>query len=424
MSVRDRDNTLTDGPVIDVQPATSGRASLVSHSLRQAAREARTPRVRWMPLRHVRMPMWRSFAFWLVASFIAVVVLPVFASGVYLALFASDQYASEVRFAVRGGERTPLDALSGVLGAAGSEYFQDALIVTTYLRGRQAVEDISKAVDLRRVFSRPEADILSRFNPSDSAEELVWYWRWRTDISIDSLSGVITVVVRAFTPQDSLDIANQVIAVSEKLVNDLSDRARRDALRQAQSELARAEATLQEKIRGMRDLRNSEGVLDADKTAEAMVKMLAEMRLQKLQLEQEYAVQMRTVAPQTPHLRVLAARIASMKEQIEKLEGQMTRSGVQNAPALADAIGQFDRQKLERDIAQKQYVAAATAFERARMQLETQQLYLATFLKPVLAQEALYPKRWWIWSIIMLGALALWGAGVGIAVLVRNYGMV
>ena len=377
-----------------------------------------------MPLRHVRSLMWRSFGFWLVASFLAAVVLPAFGSGVYLALFASDQYASEVRFAVRGGERSPLDALSGVLGAASSEYFQDSLIVTTYLRGRQAIEDISKAVDLRRAFSRPEADFLSRFDPKDSIEELVWYWRWRTDVSIDSLSGVITVIVRAFTPQDSLDIANQVIAVSEKLVNDLSDRSRRDALRQAQSELARAETALQEKIRAMRDLRNTEGVLDADKTADAMVKMLAETRLQKLQLEQEYAVQVRVVAPETPHLRVLAARIASVKEQIERLEGQMTRSGVQNTPALADAMGQFDRQKLERDIAQKQYVTAASAFERARVQLETQQLYLATFLKPVLAQEALYPKRWWIWSIILLCALALWGAGVGIAVLVRNYGMV
>lgn len=424
MSTRDRDNILTEGPVIDVGPAVSGRAGLVSQSLREAAREARAPRARWMPFRSAHLPMRRSFVYWLFVSFIVAVVLPVFGSGVYLALISSDQYASEVRFAVRGGERSPLDALSGVLGAAGNEYFQDALIVTTYLRGRQAIEDINKTVDLRRAFSRPEADFLSRFDSKDTIEELVWYWRWRADISIDALSGVITVIVRAFTPQDALDIATQVIAVSEKLVNDLSERSRRDALKQAQAELVRAEMTLQDKIRSMRDLRNTEGVLDADKTAEAMIKMLAEMRLERLRLEQEYAVQVRTVAPETPHLRVLAARIASMKEQIERLEGQMTRNGAQNAPALADAMGQFDRQKLERDIAQKQYVAAATAFERARVQLETQQLYLATFLKPVLAQEALYPKRWWIWSIIILGALALWGAGVGIAVLVRNYGVV
>lgn len=423
MPTRDRDDILTEAPVIDVEPATSGRASLVSQSLREAAREARMPRARWVPLRSFRMPMWRSFGLWLVASFIVVVALPAFGAGVYLAMFASDQYASEVRFAVRGGERSPLDALSGVLGASGSEYFQDSLIVTTYLRGRQAIEDINKTVDLRQAFSRPNADFLSRFNPKNPIEELVWYWHWRTDISIDSLSGVITVIVRAFTPQDSLDIAKQVIVVSEKLVNDLSERSRRDALRQAQIELARAETVLQEKIGAMRNLRNNEGVLDADKTAEAMIKMLAEMRLERLRLEQEYAVQVRTVAPETPHLRVLAARIASMREQIGRLEGQMTRGGVQNAPVLADAMGQFDKQKLERDIAQKQYVAAASAFERARMQLETQQLYLATFLKPVLAQEALYPKRWWIWSIILISALALWGSGAGIAMLVRNYGV-
>jgi len=57
---------------------------------------------------------------------------------------------------------------------------------------------------------------------------------------------------------------------------------------------------------------------------------------------------------------------------------------------------------------------------RARVELETQNIYLATFLKPVLAQEALYPKRFWLWSVVAFLSLLLWGGGVGTAVLVRN----
>ena len=64
---------------------------------------------------------------------------------------------------------------------------------------------------------------------------------------------------------------------------------------------------------------------------------------------------------------------------------------------------------------------AAAAFERARMELDTQHVYLATFLQPVLAQDALYPKKGWILAALAAICLALWGAGIGIAVVVRNY---
>jgi capsular polysaccharide transport system permease protein len=171
----------------------------------------------------------------------------------------------------------------------------------------------------------------------------------------------------------------------------------------------------------MRDLRNTERVLDADKTAEAMTKMLAELRLQRLKLEQEYTVQRRSVSADSPQLKVLGARIASIKDQIAQLEAQMTSRGSPANPVLSDALGRFDRERLDHDLAQKQYVAASAAFQRARLDVESQQIYLTTFLKPVLAEDALYPKRWWLWSIITVICLALWGGGVASAVLVRNH---
>lgn len=119
-------------------------------------------------------------------------------------------------------------------------------------------------------------------------------------------------------------------------------------------------------------------------------------------------------------MQVQAARIASLKDQIRQLETQMTSSKYGDT-TLSGAMGRFERLKLERDIADKQYEAAAGAFERARLELETQQIYVATFLQPVLAQEALYPRRWWLWALVVMAALAIWGAGIGIAVLIRNY---
>jgi capsular polysaccharide transport system permease protein len=399
------------------------RPSAISHALREAARQARTPAARWQAFKATALPLRPGFTFasGVVISFFALVVIPILVAGFYLAFIASDQYVSEARFAVRGGDQSSL-SIAGLLGMTNSDQGQNSLILVNYLQSRGLAEQLDKSLGLRKMYARDGVDFLSRFNVDKPIEDLARYWRWHSSISMERISGVVTVAVRAFTPQDALAIANEVIVDSEKLVNDLSDRSRRDALRTAKTELERAETTLQDKVRGMRDLRNSDQLLDANITAEVMTKMLGELRLSRIKLEQEYSALMRSVKPDSPNARVLNARITSLKSEIAKLEEQMTQPAGGKGAALSDAMSRFDREKLELDFAQKQYVAASAAYERARVEVESQQIYLATFLKPVLAQEPLYPKRWWIWSIIVAGCLALWGAGVGSAVLVRNYG--
>jgi capsular polysaccharide transport system permease protein len=402
--------------------SVSSRAALISQSLKTVARRARTPRSLLGSTTRGAQRRWQNVFMWAVlASFGLVVLVPNLAASVYLAFVASDQYVTEARFAVRGGQPSMLDSLGGLIGMPSAQQVQDSLILTDYIEGRSMVEAVDRALNLRRMFSRDKVDFFSRFNPKDSNEELMYYWQRHVDVHIDTMSGIITVAVRAFTPQDSLDIIKKITSLSEDLVNRLTERSRRNALRQAQAELARANQNLHQKTIAMRNLRNSEGVLDSGQTSEVMTKMLGELRLDLIRLQQDYAAQRRTILPTAPQLRVLEARINSMKDQIRDLEAKMTGASGSGKPALSEAMSRFDREKLEKDIAEKQYTAAAVAFEGARIDLETQHIYLATFLKPVLAQEALYPRRIWLWSIVTVISLLLWGGGVGMAAVVRNH---
>jgi capsular polysaccharide transport system permease protein len=403
-------------------PATSARAAALSSTLRKMAAKARGRKRIWTPS-YVPARRWEhSFNAYVLRAFIAIVVVPVAVAGLYLAFFVSDQYMSETRFAVRGAERASFDPIGNLLGVPSSNRVQEAMIISDYLRGRGIVEELEKEMNLRQRFAGPSIDILSRFNTSNAIEELIKYWRWHIDVSIDALSGIVTVEVFAFTPQDALEISQAILAASERLINELSDRSRRDALQQTQTELKRAEAGLQASIRALQDLRNAEGLLDVDKTSETMIQMLADMRLEVIRMDREYAAQRQTVAPDSPQLRVLESRIKATRDQIGKLESQMTGSRQQKeGPALAESMSRFERLKLEHDIAQKRYIAAAGAFEKARVDLSTQQVYLTTFVPPTLAQKALYPRRLWIFIIIVVGCLALWGLGTGAAVLMRNH---
>jgi capsular polysaccharide transport system permease protein len=408
-----------------VAPAVGDpRALAIARSLRKVARKARGVGIARPTLGLVRLRGGTTFTRAILIAFVASVLVPVLVSGLYLLFITSDQYASEARFAVRGGENPVLDSMTAVSAMSPLQNVQDSLIVVDYIHGRSIVEELDRSIDLRKRFSRAEADYLSRFDPTEPIEELVEYWRKRVAVSIDPMSGIISVVVRAFTPQDALDIANGIVVLSEKLANELSERSRRDSLRQARLELDRAEASLQEKIKAMRDLRNREGLLDAEKTGEAMIQMIGELRLQLARLEQEYASQLRAVSATSPQMKVMNARILDMREQIKRLENQMTERRTSAGTVLSESMSRFEQQKIEHEIALKHYAAAAAGFERARLELENQRVYVVTFLKPVLAEDALYPYRGWIWAAIWAICLAIWGSGVGATVFIRNYAAV
>src|SRR5262249_45823563 len=150
-------------------------------------------------------------------------------------------------------------------------------------------------------------------------------WQRHEYVGYDIQSGTITLVVQAFTAADSLKIAQTAITLSENLVNDLSERARRDALQLTSASLQRAEENLEEKTSELRNLRNSEGILDATKTADAMLKMVSDLKLKLIGLQQEYDIQRQSaVSITSPQLKVQQARIENLREQIAKLEQQMT----------------------------------------------------------------------------------------------------
>lgn len=401
--------------------AAPSRASAVSQALKAASRKARGSQRVWLSAAPERRRWERYWWPSIVGSFIAFVAIPAILAAIYLTFLIADQYASETRLAVRGGERPLPELMSALAALAPMARVQDAMIVAEYVQSRGMVQELENRLDLRQIYSRREIDYISRFDPSDSIEELVNYWRWRTHVSIEPASGIITVVVRAFSAQDALDVSRAVIAVSEQLVNELSDRSRGDTLQQARLELNRSQARLHEKVREMRDLRNVERLLDTKETAKLMIQMVSDLRLDLIRLQQEYEAQRQSVSAAAPQLRVLEARINSMRDQLKKLEAELTRAEGMSSPVLAEAMSRFDLQELERKVAEQQYVAAAAAYERARIETEGQHVYLATFLPPVLAEEALYPNRPVLWLIVVAICLAVWGVGVGLAFVVRNY---
>ena len=412
------------------------RAAAIARELRGAARKSRASSVfvsgggGFKARKGARL-----YFYGIVASFILMVLAPTVAASIYYSSVATDQYMTETRFALKSGESSVLDAFSGIAGISASQQAQDSQIITAYIKSRAMVEALDAAFDFRKLYGSQSVDYFSRFDAKDRIEDMVKYWNRRVDAVLETQSGIITVEVRAFTAEDSLKITRKIIELSEALINQMSERSRQSTLRQSREELDRAQANLSAASNAMQKMRNTEGILDATLVAQAANQVLVALKIELGAREQELAVGAGYLTPDAPQTRMLNARMANIREQIAKINAQLTdptsgllqpamgADGKPIAPSnsLARSMSILERVQVDLTLAQQQYAGAAANYESARVDSETQKAYLTPFLLPTLAQKPIYPKRLWSWAIIVLPDILIWLVLLGVSFLIRDH---
>jgi capsular polysaccharide transport system permease protein len=349
-------------------------------------------------------------------SFLIIVLIPVMAAAYYYFLVAADQYVSEFRFALRSAEPERHDpALFLQESIAPSAIGVDSYVVVQYIASRAMIDDLSTTLDLREMFSRSEADWPARLDLPVSIEELVRYWKRQVDAFFDATNGTIVVRARAFAPQDALSLAEGILASSERLVNGLSERARRDALRNAEDEVSRAEKRLKLALTRLREFRDKEGIIDPRKTADATVALAGRVRDELVRADTELSTLKHYMRDDAPSIKMLEARVQSLQAQRRAVESEVTDTEKSRSDALSRVMGSYEQLENERTFAENTYQHALQALDRSRINAGRQQVYLATFVRPTLPEEALYPRRLRALGVVFLMAIVIWAIG-GVAV--------
>lgn len=411
-------------PVITAPQALSPqeRAQRVSRQLAEAARLLRISGSRRAPQDGFRARRGRFLVrIVTIASFVLAVAIPTGWSLLYYGLWASDQYVAEARFAVRSGVTAGLDAFTAMTGVPSIQVIQDTQVVTNYVESRALVDDLSRTLDLRGIFANPDADYFSRLDPDQPIEKIVKYWRKMISTTIHMPGGIVELQVRAFTPGDAVKVASAVVAASEMLVNDMNDRSRREAVELAAREHELAAGRLAA-VRGeLEVVRNREGVIDAVMETTKAGSVMAGVRIQLLQLKQQYEAQKGAVSTDAPQMRNLRLQIEAGEHQLEQLQAELTRTkDAVGGPTLSGSMTRLSAATLERQIAEALYGSATVALERARIASLSKQIYLTSFVQPVAAEQARYPRRLWIIGATFAIGMAAWGALCGLVSVIRN----
>jgi capsular polysaccharide transport system permease protein len=359
-------------------------------------------------------------------SFIGLVLLPSIGYLIYLLAFASDQFVATSRFAVRSAAfeqqvelpgnsatRTSNVAMPMVVG-------QDAYLIVAYITSHKVIEDLTPGIDLISMFRTSRADWFTRLPASSSAEDMLTYWRDRVSASVDGPSGIVTVRVRAFAPQDALTLLAGIVAASEKLANDISARARRDTVARFEDEVKRSLGNVQDSLQALREFREKAGIVDPISSATLTNTLLLQMLGEKIKLENELFVMQRISPDNATGLRVLRTNIQSVDQQVERLKAALTGASAEGR-SVAAALVRYEELEMQRIFSTKMLGIAQEALTRAIQRAERQNIYLTVFVPPSLPEESRHPDRLAMSFVVPISLILLWGVLAMLAATIQDH---
>lgn len=343
-------------------------------------------------------------------SFALVVLLPTLLGVLYWGVIATPRYVSEAHFVVRKTDEARPSNLGLMLQSAGlSAGVSDSFAIQEYMSSRDAAATLNAKFNFSDVFGRRGVDLFSRYPrpfevPSDEAQ----YDALKRYVSVtyNGGSGITTLRVQAFAPQDAQTISQALLSSGEDLVNRLNERAAADAVKDAEIAVTEATARHEEVQQSLTNFRNKERFIDPKVAASESSQLVSGLLVAAAQLRAELA-QLLKSAPHSPQIPILQGRIEAYD-----LEIAAARSDLAGASgSLAPKVSTYEGLMLQKELADRALTEASAALVTARQGVRRQKLYLDRIVEPNLADTPTEPRRVRAILIIFLSSLGVYLLG-------------
>jgi capsular polysaccharide transport system permease protein len=323
----------------------------------------------------------------------------------YFALLSTGRFESEATFVVRSPSGNAMSQIANLVQGSGIiSSADDAYVVHEYMESRDALQDLLADSDLMAVFHRSGWDPLwavpGFFRPI-TKERLYAHYKRFISISFDKTTGISTLKVQAFRPDDARRIAIALLQRSEILLNRLNERAEKDAVVSAERQVEDSKRRAYDAQGNVTEFRNRESVIDPTLLSTAVVETVARLSLEMAELDAQLA-ELQTSSPANPQIGSIKLRLTALDNQIAKERSELAGTDASLAPRIAE----YERLVLEREFADRAFVSALSTLEVARVDAQRQRTFLEQITTPNLPDYPKYPHRlFWI-VVIVIGTIA------------------
>ena len=338
------------------------------------------------------------------------VIGPTLALFGYLTVFAASQYESTSTFVLRGDVLKPgmgPGSNAGVSGSIGAlNRTQEGAMLARFVPSRAFVERLKSRIDLGALYASDDIDWLSRLPPDAPAEDVAEYWNQMAHASVDPISGVVTLQVRAYSPEDALAINQAAMQESEGLLNAMLESSRADALRTATQDRQRASEALDVLRKQVENFRKEIGTLDPGEAGSEALDLIFQRRTERVALSAELQSALATLSPSAPQVRSLRARLAALAAQIAQLEADLLKG--RSKDDLSTLISKYDEMELKRTFAEETYARSELTLLRTMAEIDRWQVYLTPVTEADLPTVSVKPTPFQTSAQFFAAVFVLW----------------
>jgi len=341
------------------------------------------------------------------ALFLLLVAAPTIASGIYLLGVAADRYESEVEFVVRSPATNVSNQLNSLVqGSSIVRSSDDAYIVKGFIESRDAMQYLVDHAGLMEAFGRPEADILWRYPPfmlRATSERLYKHYLRFVSVEYERSTGVATLKVQAFRPDDARRLAAALIERSEALINSLGQRSGEDAVESARQEVKTAEKRAHEALDAVTEFRNRMRMIDPSQATVATFNTIASLSLTTA----ETNATLNKIEKETPG----GPQVAALKRKMEALQDQI---GVERKKlaggndSLAPQVAEYEELVLNQTFGEQTFISALATLESARVDARRQRVFVEPITTANLPDYPTYPYRLTWTAAIFAVSFMIW----------------
>ena len=344
-----------------------------------------------------------SLAFWIIG-------VPMLLAILYYAFLAADRYVSESKITVRqSGDAASAEVSSLALMVAGvnTGSREETLYLRDYIHSLDMLKHLDAKFKLREAYDSKKIDPLFRLYAGTSQEWFLRYYRNRVEVVFDDLTGLLSVRVQAFDPALAQKVNAEIIAQSERFVNEISHRMAREQMAFAETEMLKARERYQTAKNRLIAFQNKHKVLDPLAQAQATATLSAQLESEIAHKEAELKTLTGYLQENAPQVALMRNEVAALKAQLDKERAKVTS---QNGGRLNTLASEYQNLLLDAGFAEDAYKAALTAMETTRIEASRKLKSVVVVETPAKAEIALYPQR--LYNLVTLLAILVLAYGI------------
>jgi len=319
--------------------------------------------------------------------------LPTFLVGWYFYNIATPMYATNSEIVIQqaqpqgGGPQGLATLFQGTSMATQ----QDSIAVQSYLASREAMLRLDADHGFKAHFSDPNIDPIQRLEDGATNEQAFGIYSDRVKISYDPTEGLIRMEVIAADPVKSFEFSHALISYAEEQVDQLTARLRDDQMRGALQSYQEAEQRRANALAAWLTIQEDVRQIDPQSESTARMSQISSLESERQRLELVLQSRLNVDRPSEVQVQSLRDQIANIDALIADLRNQLV-GGTGGQVSLAARNTELRTAEENYNFQTVMVQQALTQMETARIEANRQVRYLSQSVRPVITDQATYPR--------------------------------